>query len=309
MRNIAVTKASISDSPQLKWGMACVLMLLALLLAGYVLEQLQAKEAQSFKSEAHLQKTTQQSIASETPKQMMHLVDIKLPPAPAVNSLQEANSGKGEVAKSKVLHKQAALQIKPSTHKIEDNHSEKTLASIQSDIAQTSHAAISQIAEQLTPEQIKAVQKGLMNKGMSISLPESQALRERMITFLYQCVGVGLASLSKQASGHNLMPLTPMPQHPSAIVRKISGEISQGERRLQQAYAPNTALVRVYPMDFDKELSVRIANELKQRELNQFTAQYDLLGRRLSVSNITLNGEAINQTWLIFDGYAHPCRL
>lgn len=156
---------------------------------------------------------------------------------------------------------------------------------------------------------IESVQQDLKSAHLQLAMPSSAKARERVIAFLYECAGIGLATLSLNGSAHHLMPLTDLPKNPSTILRTISGEMSQQEQMLKQAYAPKQAVVRVYPMAFDLILSYEIARNLKGLKLTDFYAEYHLHQNTLSLRNIRLNQDILGQTWQLFDGYTSSCRL
>jgi hypothetical protein len=149
----------------------------------------------------------------------------------------------------------------------------------------------------------------LNTANMRISMPSSYREQQQLFRFLYQCVGIGLGAIDERRDSVTLMPLLALPNQPSKLLRGISGQMSEQERAMGLAYAPMQKLVRVYPASFDVVLAQHIGAHLNGKGLQSFLAHYKLRHNQLFLTDIVINDRNIEQTWMLFDGYEHRCRL
>jgi hypothetical protein len=89
----------------------------------------------------------------------------------------------------------------------------------------------------------------------------------------------------------------------SEFLRVVNHDLSQREQQLLNLYAANEIPVRVFPYSLDYRLATLIANELGKHnssvKLNQFSAKYTLSEKGLGLSNIQLNGQVLDKSWLL----------
>nr|WP_136249651.1 hypothetical protein [Ningiella ruwaisensis] len=160
-------------------------------------------------------------------------------------------------------------------------------------------------------EHVDKIEASLHKANMTIHLPENPYEREKIYRVLYECVGVGLASVNKRGEGieasYELMPLSALPKQKSKLLRNLSGIISNKEQQLKAAYAPRSRVVRVYPASFDRLLSMFIAHHLQDEPLKHLSARYALVGRQLRIRDIRLNNSFIDGEWTLYNGLSHAC--
>jgi hypothetical protein len=307
-----------------KWGFACVAMLIVIFildsfLERYLDEKSDPKKLNETTSAPLKPKPTITPEMPEANKKMLRVVSVELPAVPvdnqaSSNANQHTHSFKHSAQQihAKIVQQSPSNVVETATQSTVNSDTKnvfpekETLEGVRSSNTEISASTLTETQRQ---QQIDNVLADFSHSEVSISLPTQASIRDQVVTFLYQCVGIGLASLNPHSGGHELMPLTPMPKQASHLLRRISGEVGSRERQLKQAYAPNQALIRVYPLHFDRALSANLVNALEDAKLSQFLGQYDLVGRRLYIQNMILNGRQLSGKWLIFDGYAQPCRL
>lgn len=149
----------------------------------------------------------------------------------------------------------------------------------------------------------------LSSAQMRIAMPSIEREKRQLFHFLYQCVGIGLGAIEEQDGNYSLMPLINFPNHPSKVLRRISGQMSEQEQTLQQVYARHQALVRIYPSAMDVRLAQHLSKHLHEQKLVSFSGEYKLEQNRLLLTNIYINQDFVPQTWLLHDGAEHRCRL
>lgn len=155
----------------------------------------------------------------------------------------------------------------------------------------------------------QALMSELSSAQMRIAMPSIEREKRHVLNFLYQCVGIGLGAIEQQGANYSLMPLIDFPNHPSKVLRRISGQMSEQEQTLQQVYARHQALVRIYPSAMDVRLAQHLSMHLHGQKLVSFSGEYSLEKNRLLLTNIYINQDFVPQTWLLHDGAEHRCRL
>ncbi|MFC3121585.1 hypothetical protein [Agaribacter flavus] len=139
----------------------------------------------------------------------------------------------------------------------------------------------------------------LSKKGFQIRMPNSAYERKKIGKFLYQCVGVKLASIERTHGQSGLAYLAEQQHNPSNVLRKIQGYIFDNERDLRKIYVSKGDLVRVYPAWFDLALSRHIAQNLAGEPLTAFSAEYILDKGLLQLRAIWLNNKKLAQIWTL----------
>ena len=275
-----MAKQSGSLNKQHKWTFATLAMCLLIVLGSILIER-----AQQRRENVHTNEVTQSEPAKESksPEQppMISLVSVKLPALPPPLKLQ---------TKSATLVQQTA----PDAHT-------PSLAACK-EPGKAANVPMDMPRQQMLTNQLSSAQ-------MRIDFPVQEREKRRIFDFLYQCVGIGLGAIQRQASEYTLMPLINFPDEPSKLLRRISGQMSQNEITLQQVYARNNELVRVYPAKLDFHLVQHLSEHLHSQSLQTFTGEYRLEQNRLLLSNIYINERFVPQTWMLFDGVEQRCRL
>ncbi len=285
------TNPSKPNKHQSRWALASLLMLLAV----FAFDQL----INARPSERTLDEEVSPQMSNSADVIPLQFTDVALPPVPPA-----ASQSKAKLSAETPFNK-APAELPKAEHIIANT------ASASASIAGSnlSNNKTFTPLKEVNETQVQHTMSELSGAQLQIAMPSSAPAREHVLNYLYECAGVGLAALHQQADGNSLMPLTKIPAHASGILRSISGQMSQFERKLQAAYAPTKSLVRVYPIAFDWALSKEIARNLQGKKLTHFFAEYHLHQHSLSLTNIRLNNTEIAQTWLLFDGYAQGCSL
>jgi len=289
------------DPKQLCWGLGCIVLLVLLFAADAFLKQ-SDKHEHDAKTEISQQDEINFEVLSHNVL-AMQLSNVNLPSVPkhlkpdnsAVAEANQPAQGRSNIQPTHKTEKHLQASA-PQANKLENTN-------IDTDVVNTAKSA--DVSESL----INYTMGKLSSVPMQIALPAAAFARESVIEFLHNCVGVGLAAVSSQGEVKQLMPLSALPKDASPILRQVSGEMGVKEYQLKQAYAPKQNIIRVYPTEFDRQLSAYIAQNLQGESLQQFYAEYHLQQNTLSLTNIRLNQRALAQTWLLFDGFQHSCRL
>lgn len=134
------------------------------------------------------------------------------------------------------------------------------------------------------------------DKSLSIELvwPNHSLAREKMFSYLYQCVGMKFGILDKtnltvlMGSSHALH---------SEWLRVAQGELSSREGRLLTQHSLSGIPVRLFPKKIDWQFAQLLAQHLAGRPLSSFRAKYSLKPQGLFIENITMNGQQIKGSW------------
>ena len=134
------------------------------------------------------------------------------------------------------------------------------------------------------------------NKLLNIELawPNHSLAREKLFSYLYQCVGMKFAILDKtkltvlMGSSHALH---------SEWLRVAQGELSSREGRLLTQHSLSGIPVRLFPKKIDWQFAHLLAQHLAGRNLTSFRAKYSLKPQGLFIKNIKVNGQMIKGSW------------
>ena len=142
----------------------------------------------------------------------------------------------------------------------------------------------------------------MQGEAMQLRFPDSIQTTKRILNYMHKCIGIDIAAYT----GKDLIMLKQSQTRHSPMLRLASGQMTQTESALLALYASSYTLARLYPLWFDMRLSQKIYESLQSNELKQFSGTYRLLNNNLWLDNITLNGKALDESWLMAD--ASQCR-
>ncbi|MDU0356415.1 hypothetical protein RS130_23205 [Paraglaciecola aquimarina] len=114
---------------------------------------------------------------------------------------------------------------------------------------------------------------------------------------MYQCVGSQFAVLN----GNNITHLNQSKvQNFSTWIRIAQGSLSVKEQHWLAAFSVTGTPIRLFPRQIDWQLAKYIAQSLHGNELTSFRATYQLTNQKLQLTDIRLNAQPINKTWLLY---------
>ena len=141
--------------------------------------------------------------------------------------------------------------------------------------------------------------------SLQFYFPQNRGKRRDIVQHMYRCEGV-LFGVVDRATKSELIILSPQTSEQmvkSEFLRVVNYDLSQREQQLLNLYAANEIPVRVFPYSLDYRLASLIANELGNHEssakLSQLSGKYILSEKGLGLSNIKLNGQFLDKSWLL----------
>lgn len=233
---------------------------------------------------SHTQLTTQVTPAKKLPS--VSVQSIVLPQVP-----------KGTIAESSQAIETIPKPISPKkvlTHKLKGDVSKNTQNNT---TTKTPKQKLSDDDSKTSVASTEAMYNKLVaNKLLNIELawPNNSLAREKLFSYLYQCVGMKFAVLDKtkltvlMGSSHALH---------SEWLRVAQGELSSRERRLLTQHLLSGIPVRLFPKKIDWQFAHLLAQHLAGRNLTSFRAKYSLKPQGLFIDNIKVNGQLIKDSW------------
>jgi hypothetical protein len=265
-----------------RYGLATIGILLLTVLLDRMLfsSALQEREQE----EGHKPPIAQKSIKEAMPEanvSKMAFVELTLPPPPT-REKAKISAGEGNVERELLPTDPKAASV------VQAKAAELNQA------AKASPKVMNSPQGQSTERQIENVLNQLAAlDGADRSLYFPKKTTKRILEYMHSCIGIDVGAVA-----HNsLTVLSHKNRQHSHIVRVANGYRTRQEQALLDIYAPNQALVRLYPISFDEALGRVIVNELGLDELTQLSGQYMLQGNSLWLTNITINHKTIPNDW------------
>ena len=139
--------------------------------------------------------------------------------------------------------------------------------------------------------------------NIQLALPTNSAQHTLLLDYLYRCAATQFAVLQSGQGSQQLQYLSPKRYvTPSQWLRVVNGPLSAQEQKWL-ARQPGQA-VRVFAHELDQRLAKHIASSLSNTPLQSLRASYRLKPEGLYLSDIELNGQALNSNWLL---HARQC--
>ena len=216
------------------------------------------------------------------------LSKIQLPPPPQLNNNDKAQlTDKNAAIQSTDMERTNAFVKQKNAHP-------QTFTSISS----ASNNQVKPSAKMVNQQYSQLA--SLNGANLQLNFPNNPQETSRILHYMHDCIGIGLGAFSNaKQSGESLTILSQAKGDYSAIMRLASGVQTAKEKSLLQAYAPKQQLARLYPKWFDLGLSKKIAIEIGQAKLSQFSGTYQLQGNELSLHNILINKQAVSGEWTL----------
>ena len=130
---------------------------------------------------------------------------------------------------------------------------------------------------------------------LTLRFPPSRSATQIILQYMHNCVGIDIGAIKN----NSLMRLSDKVSHESQILRLVSGEKTQKEIALLNAYAKGLSMVRIYPHSFDNTFAAHVFNTIGTASLTQLSGEYKLRGQKLSLTNISINQLPIKNDWLL----------
>lgn len=135
----------------------------------------------------------------------------------------------------------------------------------------------------------------LSAEQLTLRFPISSRATQNILQYMHKCVGIDVGAIKD----NSLMRLSHKVSHESQILRLVSGQKTQKEIALINAYAKGQAMVRIYPHSFDNTFATHVFKTIGSASLTQLSGEYQLLGQKLSLTNISVNQFPIENDWLL----------
>ena len=185
----------------------------------------------------------------------------------------------------------------------------KPKTSVVSKINKSSLVTVTKVSKQTAPanqQQIEYVYQKLSDEGMHIQIawPQHTGERQKILNFMYQCVGMQFAVLNGNTLtkyNHTKFDQTNVTDY-SKWIRIAQGSLSKKEQRWLHAYALKGIPIRLFPSHIDWRLAQYLANALKGDPLSSFRASYQLTNQKLQLTQIQINNQHIVDNWELFQG-------
>lgn len=236
----------------------------------------------------------------ENTQSALALQSIEFPKAPRITEVATTESySTSALAATSTTLDNTSNHATPTEIKVNKSASSSPVNFGKSEFNQSD---IAQVQSQNAVEQLNQV-KGLSSGAFQINLPPATAERKAVERFLYQCVGVGFASLQ---SSNQLDVIVNVKHDASSILRVVSGELLPNENRYTKIYDVKRP-VRVYPMWVDMVMAKYLTIALDGKKLTGFSADYKVQNNLLLLDNVVINGEPSAYVWTLVDGFRQGC--
>jgi hypothetical protein len=155
-------------------------------------------------------------------------------------------------------------------------------------------------------QQVQQVYQKLSDEAIDIQIawPPQATERQVALDFMYQCVGVQFAVLNGDTLtklNHTKLNQTGASEN-SDWVRVAQGNLSKKEQNWLNAYALTGTPIRLFPRDIDWRLAQYVAKALKGAPLTRFRAHYQVTNQGLQLTNISINNQAVTDSWTLYQG-------
>jgi len=145
---------------------------------------------------------------------------------------------------------------------------------------------------------------------IEIAWPDNNADRQKIFTYLYQCLGLKFGVLNRNKEGQTQITLATHSYQEMAMntldadktsdwLRIAQGQLASQELHWLQQYALSGTAVRLFPKIIDWQLARLLAQQLKSAPLTSFRARYYHLGERFMLTNIRLNERLLANNWTL----------
>jgi len=139
--------------------------------------------------------------------------------------------------------------------------------------------------------------------NIEIAWPDNSTEREKLFSYLYQCIGMKFGVLSHQKVTlikNNYQHIADVHSNqPSEWLRIAQGQLARQEHHWLQQYYLSGIPVRLFPKTVDWQLARLLTSHLKKEPLRSLRARYMGLGDRLILTNISVNGQLLTNNWTL----------
>jgi hypothetical protein len=168
---------------------------------------------------------------------------------------------------------------------------------------QPPESAIKQVKQSppVNKQQVEQVYKQLSDQGIDIQIAWPQQIHQQQgaLDFMYQCAGMQFAMLNgNKITKVNQFALSDY----SDWIRVAQGNLSKKEQHWITAYSLTGTPIRLFPRNIDLRLAQHLANALKGAPLVNLRANYQVSNKRLYLTKIQLNNQAIKTSWELYLG-------
>lgn len=225
-------------------------------------------------------------VSEMQPETSVVLANVTLPPPPKralPRKMQAIQSSSASVERLSANTKKTELAPNRESKNIRTTPNSETSSKTPTDLARDTQ----QVYEQLSDDTTLDIQ---------LAWPAKLAERNRVIDFLYSCMGAQFATLQ----GQSLTYLSPNRyNNASNWLRIAQGALSDTEQRWFSQHQYEGTPIRIFPHTIDWQLSEHIAQALGSQKLEQLRASYGLSGNRLVLRDVYLNGRLVPDTWYL----------
>jgi hypothetical protein len=168
---------------------------------------------------------------------------------------------------------------------------------------QPPESAIKQVKQSpaVNKQQVEQVYKQLSEQTVDIQIAWPQQIHQQQgaLGFMYQCAGMQFAMLNgNKITKVNQFALSDY----SGWIRVAQGNLSKKEHHWIAAYSLKGTPIRLFPRNIDLRLAQHLANALKGAPLVNLRANYQVSNKRLYLTKIQLNNQAIKSNWELYLG-------